>query len=76
MTRGEWTLVWSELTQGLRRALEAAGIESGDRLDRVELAIPRDRTHGDWTTNVAMILAKVAKQPHQGAGVPMPFARR
>ena len=56
-------MVWSELTQGLRRALEAAGIESGDRLDRVELAIPRDRTHGDWTTNVAMILAKAAKQP-------------
>ena len=56
-------MVWSELTQGLRRALEAAGIETGDRLDRVELAIPRDRTHGDWTTNVAMILAKAVKQP-------------
>jgi ribosomal silencing factor RsfS len=59
----EWTLVWNELRQGLARALTAAGIEAGDRLERVELAIPRERSHGDWTTNLAMILAKAAKQP-------------
>jgi arginyl-tRNA synthetase len=61
--RGEWTLVWSELRQGLATALQAAGIDAGDRLERVELAIPRERSHGDWTTNLAMILAKAAKQP-------------
>ena len=56
-------MVWSELTEGLRRALAAAGVDAADRLDRVELAIPRDRSHGDWTTNLAMILAKAVKQP-------------
>jgi arginyl-tRNA synthetase len=56
-------LVWSELKSGLAAALSAAGIEAGDRLDRIELAIPRERAHGDWTTNIAMILAKAAKQP-------------
>ena len=61
--RGEWTLVWSELTEGLRRALAATGVDAGDRLERVELAIPRERSHGDWTTNLAMVLAKAVKQP-------------
>ena len=61
--RGEWTLVWNELKSGLAGALAAAGIDAGDRLERIELAIPRERSHGDWTTNIAMILAKAAKQP-------------
>ncbi len=56
-------MVWSELRQGLASALAAAGIDAGDRLEKVELAIPRERSHGDWTTNLAMILAKAAKQP-------------
>ena len=61
--RRESTLVWSELKSGLAAALAAAGIDAGDRLSRIELAIPRERAHGDWTTNIAMILAKAAKQP-------------
>ena len=61
--RSESTLVWSELKTGLAAALTAAGIDAGDRLERIELAIPRERSHGDWTTNIAMILAKAAKQP-------------
>ena len=60
--RSESTLVWSELKTGLAAALTAAGIDAGDRLERIELAIPRERSHGDWTTNIAMILAKAAKQ--------------
>jgi arginyl-tRNA synthetase len=55
-------LVWSELTRGLDVALRAAGIE-GAALDRVEWAVPRERAHGDWTTNLAMTLAKAAKRP-------------
>jgi arginyl-tRNA synthetase len=55
-------LVWSELTRGLEVALRAAGIE-GAALDRVEWAVPRERAHGDWTTNVAMTLAKAARRP-------------
>lgn len=56
-------MVWSELRAGLAAALSAAGIDAGDRLERVELAVPRERAHGDWTTNLAMILAKDAKRP-------------
>ncbi len=55
-------MVWNELTRGLAAALAAAGIPADDRLDRVELAIPRERSHGDWTTNLAMMLAKPAKR--------------
>jgi len=56
-------LVWNELTEGLRGALAAAGVDAGDRLERLELAIPRERAHGDWTTNLAMVLAKPLRQP-------------
>ena len=60
---GEWTLVWDELRAGLEAALKAAGLWSPDRLARLELAIPRDPSHGDWTTNVAMTMAKAAGKP-------------
>ena len=56
-------MVWNELRAGLEHALAAAGLDAGDRLERLELAIPRERTHGDWTTNLAMTLAKAVKQP-------------
>ncbi len=56
-------MVWNELSRGLAAALAAAGIPAYDRLDKVELAIPRERSHGDWTTNLAMMLAKSAQRP-------------
>jgi arginyl-tRNA synthetase len=56
-------LVWSELARGLEQALRAVGLEAGVPLERVEWAVPRERAHGDWTTNVAMTLAKAAKRP-------------
>ena len=56
-------MVWSELRSGLARALAAAGLDPGDRMDHLELAIPRERDHGDWTTNLAMMLAKAVKRP-------------
>jgi len=55
-------LVWNELTEGLSEALRAVGLWSEERLARIELAIPRDPAHGDWTTNLALLLAKDAKQ--------------
>jgi arginyl-tRNA synthetase len=30
---------------------------------RVEIEVPRDPDHGDWSTNVALTLAKTAKRP-------------
>jgi len=55
--------VWSELRSGLESALAAAGLDAGGALERLELAIPREHAHGDWTTNLAMTMAKAAKQP-------------
>jgi arginyl-tRNA synthetase len=56
-------LVWSELRAGLAAALTRAGLDAGVALERLELAIPRERAHGDWSTNLAMGLAKAAKRP-------------
>jgi arginyl-tRNA synthetase len=54
-------LVWTELTEGLYLALKRCGFDSVE--PRVEWAVPRDPSHGDWTTNVAMLLAKPLKKP-------------
>ncbi len=53
-------MVWNALTEGLSEALRAVGLWSEQRLARLELAIPRDPAHGDWTTNLALLLAKDA----------------
>jgi arginyl-tRNA synthetase len=47
----------------MEEALRAAGIWTPERARRVEFAIPRDAAHGDWTTNIAMVLARELKQP-------------
>jgi arginyl-tRNA synthetase len=60
---GAWILVWTALTEGLRAALAETGLASTEALDRLELAIPRESSHGDWTTNLALTLAKSAKRP-------------
>jgi arginyl-tRNA synthetase len=56
-------LVWNALTEGLSEALRRIGLWSEQRIARLELAIPRDPAHGDWTTNLALLLAKEAGTP-------------
>jgi arginyl-tRNA synthetase len=56
-------LVWKQLTDGLSAALAASGWLSPERLARLELAIPREPSHGDWTTNLALLLAKDLGRP-------------
>ena len=58
-----WILVWTTLTEGLAEALKAVGLHTPERVARIELAVPRDPSHGDWTTNLAMGLAREAKRP-------------
>ncbi len=53
-------MVWNALTEGLSEALRQLGLWSEPRIARLELAIPRDPSHGDWTTNLALLLAKDA----------------
>ncbi len=59
-------MVWKRLTEGLEQALRATGIWTPERAARIEFAIPRDSAHGDWTTNLAMVLAKELRQPPRG----------
>jgi arginyl-tRNA synthetase len=56
-------LVWKALTDGLAESLRRAGFDAAAAIARLELAIPRERAHGDWTTNLALLLAKDAKRP-------------
>jgi arginyl-tRNA synthetase len=56
-------LVWKTLIEGFARALEASGAGGPTSLGRLELAIPREPAHGDWTTNLALLLAREAGKP-------------
>ena len=56
-------MVWSALTDGFAEALKRAGLWSEERLARLELAIPREPAHGDWTTNLALLIAREAGKP-------------
>jgi len=59
-------LVWTELTEAIVAALAAAGGGVDGHHDRIELAVPRDPSHGDWTTNVALVLAReLGKKPRE-----------
>lgn len=51
------------MTEGLAAALQRVGLEEARHLERLELAIPRDPDHGDWTTNIALLLAREAGKP-------------
>ena len=55
-------MVWTKLTEALASALRAAGAWDDAQPPRIELAVPRERAHGDWTTNVALIVAKQRKE--------------
>ncbi len=60
---GAWILVWKILTEGLSEALRVAGLWSEQRRPKLELAIPRDPAHGDWTTNLALVLGRETGRP-------------
>ena len=53
-------MVWIELKAAVAAALEAAGLATPERLARLDFAIPRETSHGDWTTNFCMLVAKEA----------------
>lgn len=56
-------MIWTRLTEGLAVALRSAGLGDPRHLERIELAIPRDPSHGDWTTNIALLLAREVGKP-------------
>jgi arginyl-tRNA synthetase len=59
--RGDFCLmaVTSRLTEGVRAALAQAGLPS---VDDCAWEVPRQAEHGDYATNVAMLLARAAKK--------------
>lgn len=54
--------VQSKLKDEIRAAVIKAGLAQEDELPNVVLEIPKDKTHGDYSTNMAMQLARVAKK--------------
>jgi arginyl-tRNA synthetase len=56
-------LVWNELAAGLLVALRAIGLDDAAEGAQIELAIPREPAHGDWSSNLALMLAKPVRRP-------------
>jgi arginyl-tRNA synthetase len=56
-------MVWNELKADFAKALEAAGLATPERLARLDFAIPRETSHGDWTTNFCMLVSKELGRP-------------
>lgn len=59
--------VMEQMQAGVKEALADAAIEAGfvssrDELPPIALEVPRDKTHGDLATNLAMQLTKIAKK--------------
>jgi arginyl-tRNA synthetase len=50
------------LRQEIRRAVLAAGIVGEDALPEILLEVPREKAHGDWATNIAMQLTRIARR--------------
>lgn len=54
--------VQSKLKQEIKDAVVRAGLAPEEQLPDVILEIPKEKTHGDYSTNMAMQLARVAKK--------------
>lgn len=54
--------VQSRLKEEIRAAVVKANLASEDQIPDVVLEIPKEKAHGDYSTNMAMQLARVAKK--------------
>lgn len=54
--------VKAKVKKAIKEAVLAAGIVSEEQLPEIILEIPKEKTHGDFATNVAMQLTRIAKQ--------------
>ncbi len=53
-----------QLQQEIRAAVLKAGLATEEQMPAVVLEVPKEKTHGDYATNMAMQLARVARK-HQ-----------
>lgn len=54
--------VQSKLKEEIEAAVVKAGLAEKDQIPAVVLEIPKEKAHGDYSTNMAMQLARVAKK--------------
>ncbi|MCM3093942.1 MULTISPECIES: arginine--tRNA ligase [unclassified Cytobacillus] len=54
--------VQSKLKQEIKDAVGKAGLAAEEQIPDVILEIPKEKSHGDYSTNMAMQLARVAKK--------------
>ncbi len=52
-----------ELRAALQGALRAAGVDPVPPASEIGVERPRERAHGDWSSNVALVCAKAAGRP-------------
>lgn len=50
------------LKEEIRAAVLKAGLAEESQIPNVILETPKDKTHGDYSTNMAMQLARIAKK--------------
>ena len=50
------------LKQELKQAVIQAGLAEEKEIPEILLEVPREKEHGDWATNLAMQLTKVARR--------------
>ncbi|HHV72358.1 MAG TPA: arginine--tRNA ligase [Clostridia bacterium] len=58
--------VQAQLRQAIAQAVEKAvadGVFQYEKLPEIILEVPREKAHGDYATNLAMLLTRQAKQP-------------
>ena len=54
--------VQSKLKEEIRAAVLKAGLATEDQIPAVVLETPKEKAHGDYSTNMAMQLTRVAKK--------------
>ncbi|AOH57232.1 arginine--tRNA ligase [Peribacillus muralis] len=54
--------VQEKLKEEIRAAVIKAGLAAEEQIPNVVLELPREKTHGDYSTNMAMQLTKIAKK--------------
>ncbi|MGM0830780.1 MAG: arginine--tRNA ligase [Bacillota bacterium] len=54
--------VQENLKSEIKAAVLKAGLATGDQIPDVILEVPKEKSHGDYSTNMAMQLARIAKK--------------
>lgn len=55
--------IQEQLKSEIKAALLKAGLAAEEELPAIVLETPKDKAHGDYSTNIAMQLARIAKKP-------------